>query len=175
MISHNFLRKGDKTMGVKRRDIIKEVKEERFKNNCFLAVTYFINESKKIVVCKLEPYASSFSGFIDEPFTDFVEEKCSIDVISTRQFFINCCINDISTIGKAVCIEPDEFDVEFGKKIAYDKAMFKLLDLKNRHYKNYIAKLEGYIEQMNHCIENTNKQINKVTERYTKKLKEVAQ
>lgn len=161
-------------MATKTHNIIKEVKEERFKNNCFLAVTYFINESKKIIVCKLEPYVNDLD--LDDVIDKYNIEslRTSLDVVSTRSFFNNFYMNNISVIGKAVCIEPDEFDIEFGKKIAYDKAMFKLLDLKNRHYKKDILLLDTFKEEITKCIEDTNKQINKVTERYTKKLKEVS-
>lgn len=161
-------------MATKTHNIIKEVKEERFKNNCFLSVTYFINESKKIIVCKLEPYTVDLDGFVLNDEYNIDSLKTSFSTVSTRSFFNNCYINDISVIGKATCIEPDEFDIEFGKKIAYDKAMFKLLDLKNRHYKKDISLLDNFKEEIIKCIEDTNKQINKVTERYTKKLKEVS-
>ncbi len=161
-------------MATKTHNIVKEVKEERFKNNCFLAVTYFINESKKIIVCKLEPYVDDLDGFGDE-YNNMELLRTSLGVISTRAFFNNCYMNNISVIGKAICVEPDEFDIEFGKKIAYDKAMFKLLDLKNRHYKKDMLLLDTFKEEITKCIEDTNKQINKVTERYTKKLKEVTQ
>ena len=53
-------------------------------------------------------------------------------MIANRNFFNYCEDMDVTFIGKAVCVKEDTFDVEFGKKLAYDKAVFKLLNHKRR-------------------------------------------
>jgi hypothetical protein len=127
-------------------------------------VHYFINTEKRIVVCKAEPYAGGCNP-LKMPLT----YKQSVG----RAFFEMCDEDDLSFIGKAVCMDEDEFDVEFGKRLAYDKAMLKLFDAKKKFFMENIKDLESYIADDKELIADVDKQIAKATERFEKKIKEV--
>ena len=90
-----------------------------------------------------------------------------------KSFFEMCGETNTTFVGKAICMEEDTFDVEFGKKLAYDKAMFKLFDAKKRFFMESIKDLESYIAADKELIADVDKQIAKATERFEKKIKEV--
>ena len=41
------------------RNTVTEVYEDRYKNDCYADVNYYINEEKRVVVCKVEPYTTT--------------------------------------------------------------------------------------------------------------------
>lgn len=151
------------------RDTVTEVYEDRYKNDCYANVSFFINEKKRVIVCKVEPYV------LDERFPMFMLSKKGLDYKQSmaKSFFEMCGETDTSFIGKAVCMPEDEFNVEFGKRLAYDKAMFKLLDAKKKFFMESIKDLESYIAADKELIDDVDKQIAKTTERFEKKIKEV--
>jgi hypothetical protein len=154
------------------KDTVIEIKEDRYKNNCFATVNYYINEKKKVIACRIEPdvekdYSSLTALF--NPGHKGLGYKESME----RSFFEMCGEQNISFVGKAICMDDDEFNVEFGKNLAYDKAMFKLLAAKSKFILNDVKELKGYIDADTAILEDISKQVDKVTERFEKKLKEV--
>ena len=149
------------------RNTVTEVYEDRYKNDCYADVNYYINEEKRVVVCKVEPYAAT-SQFPWE-ITKGLDYKQSM----AKSFFEMCGETNTTFVGKAICMEEDTFDIEFGKKLAYDKAMFKLFDAKKRFFMESIKDLESYIAADKELIADVDKQIAKATERFEKKIKEV--
>lgn len=149
------------------RNTVTEVYEDRYKNDCYADVNYYINEEKRVVVCKVEPYATT-SQFPWE-ITKGLDYKQSM----AKSFFEMCGETNTTFVGKAICMEEDTFDVEFGKKLAYDKAMFKLFDAKKRFFMESIKDMESYIAADKELIADVDKQIAKATERFEKKIKEV--
>ena len=150
------------------KNIVTEVYEDRYKNDCYANVSYFINASKRIIVCKIEPYIA------DEQFPLFsIRNGLDYKQSMAKSFFEMCGDTNTSFVGKAVCMEEDEFNVEFGKRLAYDKAMFKLFDAKKKFFMESIKDLESYIAADKELIDDVDKQIAKTTERFEKKIKEV--
>lgn len=149
------------------RNTVTEVYEDRYKNDCYADVNYYINEEKRVVVCKVEPYTTT-SQFPWE-ITKGLDYKQSM----AKSFFEMCGETNTTFVGKAICMEEDTFDVEFGKKLAYDKAMFKLFDAKKRFFMESIKDMESYIAADKELIADVDKQIAKATERFEKKIKEV--
>lgn len=96
-------------------------------------VKYFVNEEKKIVVCKFIGcgYALNhdmrLKGYPCHP--DFEID----DVI----------------IGKAKCSEEDTFDVEIGKKIAYKRAYAKLVEKKSKALSRFIDANNKFMADLN--------------------------
>ena len=111
-----------------------EFYREEKKYNAKIAVRYFINEESKTVVCKLRPLYDGYPELLDlkgNAYTSFYEyaDECNL-----------------TFIGKAKCKEPDVFDVALGKKIAYDKAMSKLLKSKQKLMKLLVDDLKNSLE-----------------------------
>lgn len=149
------------------RNTVTEVYEDRYKNDCYADVNYYINEEKRVVVCKVEPYAAT-SHFPWE-----IGKGLDYKQSMAKSFFEMCGETNTTFVGKAICMEEDTFDVEFGKKLAYDKAMFKLFDAKKKFFMESIKDLESYIAADKELIADVDKQIAKATERFEKKIKEV--
>lgn len=93
---------------------------------------YFVNEEKKVVVCKLENCAGSLvcdmceQGYPHHP-----------DLVIADTF-----------IGKAVCAPEDTFDVEIGKKIAYKRAVAKLFTAKYKTAERFLNMQVKGFDQM---------------------------
>ena len=149
-------------MSVKKSRIIHEICEDRFKNECYNQVNYFIDNETQTIVCKLEPYTNPF-----------FKDNDDISVEINRSFFELCEDCHISFVGKAVCLPEDSYNVEFGKKLAYDKAMFKMLASKKNFFKDHIKFFNGLIEKIEKEIDNVEAVENKVTERFENKIREV--
>ena len=149
-------------MSAKKNRITHEIYEDRFKNDCYSDVHYFIDDETKTIACKIQPY---MCNCFNENTTPAVE----ID----RSFFEMCEDCNVSFIGKAVCLPDDTYDVEFGKKLAYDKAMFKMLAAKKRFFKNQIKFFTSLIGDIEKEIDKVEAIEQKVTERFENKIKEV--
>lgn len=151
------------------KNTVTEVYEDRYKNNCYATVNYYINEQKRVIACKIEP------GIETEPFDLFADNTSNITYKTSMEkgFFEMCEDEGISFTGKAVCLAEDEFNVQFGKNLAYDKAMFKMLDAKRRFIEKANKYLEKRIEANNLILDDITKQLDKVTERFENKIKEV--
>lgn len=148
------------------RNTVTEVYEDRYKNDCYADVNYYINEEKRVVVCKVEPYT------VTSHFPWEIGKGLDYKQSMAKSFFEMCGETNTTFVGKAICMEEDTFDVEFGKKLAYDKAMFKLFDAKKRFFMESIKDLESYIAADKELIDDVDKQIAKTTERFEKKIKE---
>ena len=73
-------------------------------------VEYYVDEAKKVVVCKLTGCEGSL-----------IYDMCQ----AGYPYHLDFLVND-SYVGKAKCSEDDTFDIEFGKKLAYQRAVAKL-------------------------------------------------
>ena len=110
-------------------ELIREFFSLDKKYDCWIDVEYFINEEKKVVVCKLNPGASRFNPKYDSE----THSKSNI----SRLFYKECAAVQRTFVGKSKCIEPDVFDPEVGKKIAYDRAMIKLIVAQDKYYDEF--------------------------------------
>lgn len=84
-------------------------------------VEYYVDEAKKVVVCKLTGCERSL-----------ICDMCQEGYPHHPDFFLND-----SYVGKAKCSEDDTFDVEFGKKLAYQRAVAKLNTAKVKTLKRF--------------------------------------
>lgn len=91
------------------------------KNGIEYEIEYFVNEEKKIVVCKLTGCMASLQC-----------DMCKLGWPHHPDLFINDTF-----IGKARCSEDDTFDAETGKYIAYKRAVAKLNAAKARTIKRF--------------------------------------
>lgn len=89
-------------------------------------VEYFENEEKRIVVCKI-------SGCE----TALICDLCHKEWPGDEALLLN-----ESYVGKAVCSPEDTFDIETGRRIAYDKAMIKLNKAKTKTLMRFLDKLK---------------------------------
>lgn len=144
--------------------IIHECYEERLKHCCYNRIHYFINAEKKTIVCKIEPYPTV---------PHFCECKLGFGQQINRDFVEYCVDEGLSFVGKAICTEPDVFDVEFGKKIAYDKAIMKLFDVKAKFFNEAINEFQNCIDILHEEIEKTARHKTRALERFEAKMKEV--
>jgi len=99
-----------------------------------LDVRYFVDEEKKIVVCKIECCCH-------ELIIDMARKGWPGD----EALLLNHCYT-----GKAKCSSEDTFDVELGKKIAFKRAIAKLNVAKKRTLTRFIsefAKVQAKLEK----------------------------
>jgi hypothetical protein len=83
---------------------------------------FFVDEEKKVVVCKLE-YCSN----------ELICDLCGKGWPGHEALVI-----EDTFIGKAQCSPEDTFDVEIGKEIAYKRAVAKLFKAKRRALSNFV-------------------------------------
>ena len=145
-------------------NIIHECYEERLKNCCYNRIHYFINEEKKVIVCKIEPYPTQLHCC-----------DCRLGFAqSLNRGFVEYCLDtNLSFTGKAVCVEPDVFNVDFGKKMAYDKAIIKLFDAKRKFFEcvnNELLEQSDIIEKE---IEKNEQHKQRAIERFNAKMEAV--
>ena len=146
-----------------RNNTVHEYYEEKFKNNCYNMVHYYINHDKKTIACRIFPSTDVL------PF----QYKLTFDKSLNVSFFEYCSNYSISFIGKATCFEPDEFNIEFGKKLAYDKAMFKFINAKRKFLYDTLNDLKDEVDQTYSEIDKLQKFEDRVYERFSKKIKEI--
>lgn len=104
---------------------------------------FFVNEEKKIVVCKLE-YCSNA----------LICDMCHEGLPGHEMLLI-----DDMFVGKAKCSDEDTFDVEIGKQIAYKRAIDKLVRAKKRTLLNFTKENQMIMDFIN-------KKCNKLSDRY---------
>lgn len=149
-------------MKKKDNNIKKKVYSEPYKNGGYLQVTYFINADKKIIVCKMEPRT-----------TTSIKKDCyTYEDNINNDFLLFCTRFKLSFIGKAACVAPDEFNEDFGKKIAYDRAMLKYLDFKKRYIKKIIQNIDNCRNVLFKAITSISLKEDTVNTRLDKKIKE---
>ena len=84
-------------------------------------IEYYVDEEKKVVVCKL-------TGCEGGSMCDM----CQVGYPHHPDFVLND-----SYVSKAKCFEDDTFDAEFGKKLAYQRAVTKLNTAKVKTLKRF--------------------------------------
>lgn len=136
---------------------IKEIYRENYKHGCGADITYYINTKKKVIVCVVDPFVNYYHD----------EDDMYVD------FFELCDDNDIEFIGKAFCMEEDEFNVEFGKKIAYDKAMMKLFLNENKFIKERIKVAEKFIAENKEILNDIDAKMDNIQKRFFKKMEAI--
>lgn len=105
-------------------------------------VRYFVNEEKKIVVCKLENCFKALNC-----------DMCHKGWPGSEALMI-----DNEFVGKAQCSPEDTFDIEIGKKIAYKRAVIKMIKAKKRTLDNFV---KDYQRVTNDLVRDTDKMIRK--------------
>lgn len=116
---------------------------------------YFINEEKKVVVCKLEDCCDAL--LYDMYHKGWPGHEGLI-------------IDDVF-IGKAWCSPDDTFDAEIGKKIAYKRAVVKLFKAKKRTLAAFIDDNKKSVEDL---IKDTNKLINNYNSTISRKENDIS-
>lgn len=115
---------------------------------------YFVNEEKKVVVCKLENCAGNL-----------ICDMCEKDY----PYHPDLVISD-TFVGMAKCSDEDTFDVELGKKIAYKRAVAKLFNTKKKTLERFMVEQAKAFK----ALENTtNKLANKYASVVARKDKEI--
>lgn len=99
---------------------------------------FYVNEEERTVVCVIPNTGDMVRNFIEEHFRwgdldfgfamsyNFIEQKLRMPH---------------SFSGKAVCAPEDEWDVEFGKKIAFSKA-------KNKCYRSFFRRANMFVRNI---------------------------
>ena len=95
-------------------------------------IEYFVNEEKKVVVCKISNCMASLQC-----------DMCKLGWPHHPDLFINDTF-----VGKARCSEDDTFDVETGKYIAYKRAVAKLNTAKLKVVKRFRKNQERGINEL---------------------------
>lgn len=130
---------------------------------CVQINQYFINEEKKTIVCKIFCDRDKSYDFRNP------EKVASLGALVYCNFYEDC--GGYEFIGRSVCAGNDEFDVELGKKIAYDKAMRKLLKFKVQYCNDMIDSMHEVIDVFKKSIIKAEKEAKKNEERFQAKMK----
>lgn len=116
---------------------------------------FFIDEEKKIVVCKLKGCSNAL-----------ICDMCKKNYPG-HEFMV---IDDEFT-GKATCAPEDTFDVEVGKTIAYKRAIAKLTKAKRRALIDFVEWNKKFIAELD---KDSNKLIKKYEGTMSRKDQEIA-
>ena len=100
------------------------------------SVKYYIDKEKKVVVCKL-------TGCEENLMSDIYQDIYQTGYQHHSYFLLND-----SYVGKAKCSENDTFDIEFGKKLAYQRAVVKLNTAKVKILKRFEKEQVKYFNQL---------------------------
>lgn len=98
-------------------------------------ITYYIDEKKKIVVCKLSDCKYDVYNLIANKLGDYNEFAYMVCMEGNEKF-----LND-TYVAKSRCIDGDTWDVEKGKRIALCKVLKKYYIAKNKKLSKIVAKL----------------------------------
>lgn len=115
---------------------------------------FYVDEKKKTVICVLIGEVNS--NDIDS--LRYLYTKCNIELSDTDLKGNNS--GRFKAIGKAICNEGDKFDETFGKRLAENKAKYKLCEIADRY-------LNAYIKSTNKLVKNL-----KESKKVVKKFKE---
>lgn len=119
-------------------ETIKEEATERIDPEYILKSRYFINKDVGTVVCRLTVEYYEEEDDLDEDSIDEFYDSSSggadeiIQSMFEDTFHESCSDTNREFVGKAMCVEPDEFDMVFGKRLAYSKAKLKYLIAKRK-------------------------------------------
>lgn len=90
-------------------------------DNKFENVQYFVNEEKRVVVCKIYDDAEGV-----------VDDMAKYNMLpANMESYLNA-LTPSMFVGKAKCSAEDVFDVELGKRIAYKRAVAKMFQSKQK-------------------------------------------
>lgn len=148
----------------KKNKIVHEFDTQNKKYDCWLDIDYYINEEEKIVVCKITP------GFDRCPLCiDDVHTKANI----ARNFYNWCLESGKEFIGRAKCVDPDVFNVDTGKRIAYDRAIIKMTSAQRVHYERFAKFVQEDIDWMNELAKEATEYATKVNQRLDQRLEDI--
>lgn len=116
---------------------------------------FFIDEEKKIVICKLENCHDSV-----------ICDMCRKGYPGHEKMLI-----DYEFTGKAKCSPEDTFDVEVGKKIAYKRAIAKMAKAQKRVLTDFVEGNKKFVEEL---ARDSAKLINKYDATISRKDQEIA-
>lgn len=127
--------------------------------------TYYINEKKKTVVCEI---TADFDEYEYSQYGESIHNHVRAD------FYHACATGVIRNkfIGKAVCSDKDTYDVEIGKKIAYDRAMLDLLRVKKAYDDYSIKGFQEILNELNKLKEEDSERYSNIKERLKRKIEE---
>ena len=108
---------------------------------------FHIDEEKRVVICKIQ---NTLNFRVESLFRDFVKENFSWKDINILYAIDGKLLDKIQMpryfIGKAVCADEDEWDVELGKKIAYSRA-------KDKCYRSFFRRASLLIQTIDRRFE----------------------
>ena len=111
---------------------------------------FFIDESKRVVVCVIEDTERMFLDFVDDNFK--IGFECDFDYNANHKFsnyytFKNKLYMPNKFIGVARCSENDEWNEEVGCLIAFSRAKDNLLNSFFKRANTYINTLDIWVNE----------------------------
>lgn len=108
------------------------------KKNC----RFYVDEAARVVVCVIPDTRPTFINFLEE---NLYQNEIMLPLPNYRDYDFPSSIS-----AKAKCAPEDEWDEEFGRELAYQRAKEKYY----RYFFNYADKYFAYIEkQASRCAE----------------------
>lgn len=109
--------------------------------------TYYINESKRTIVCVFTPDHSEYTTGFEKAMKKVVIESGYAVMLDPR---CPVCYMDYPDTfeGKAKCSPEDEWDEEYGKRLAKARALVKFHTAKS----NYILEIISSVSNMFHYV-----------------------
>lgn len=99
-------------------------------------ITYYIDEKKKIVVCKLSDCKYDVYNLVTKKLRDYDKFIYDVVCMEGNENFLND-----TYVAKSKCIDGDTWDVEKGKRIALCKVLKKYHIAKNKKLSKIAEKL----------------------------------
>ena len=129
-----------------------------------MAIRYFVDEDKKVVVCKMVPSRTDVWGDgADGPQAEahsFLSDKLSkmFPYVSMTRLAGRMCWKHIAMeyMGKAKCSPEDTFNVEYGKKLARARMFEKYYAALSRaanEFEDIIMELDDMVTEMREMAE----------------------
>lgn len=125
-------------------------------------LTYYVDESKKTIVCIAKDCEFDFLNEILRSFSSCKMEERIIICNFLEQFKFDCMLNYKYT-GKARCSKDDVFDIEKGKKIARQKMRIKYnrdkLKIYRKMYSHFKMIQDDLLKNIQFCLLNIEKHV----------------
>ena len=144
------------------KDNLIENYEDHYKYDCLADVTYYINQVRGVIVCKIKPFTN-----IPFKFYDGTNKEHAY-----RSFFDMCTETNVSFVGKATCMAGDTFDLKIGKRIAYDKALIKMLKARDKFLTEQINDMLTCVQDYTEILDDVSNRLNKAEEHLFRKIEE---
>ena len=104
---------------------------------------FYVNKEKRTIVCVINDTEDALYDYVDENFTidsfAWYAYRMSDDAVMPKRF-----------VGKAVCSEEDEWDEEFGRRLAFFRA-------KHKFYTCVCTRAGVMLQRMQKQLEHTTK------------------